>query len=98
MQLILKKNQIKTWPKKKKFLFNPSKAKVTIISIQMSHYYHLNNTNKVKITCNNRSIEKTVQGYKLLRLIIAEKFGVNCHANKVLEDGYPILKTLKHLK
>lgn len=64
----------------------------------MSHYYHLNNTNKVKITCNNRSIEKTVQGYKLLRLIIAEKFGVNCHANKVLEDGYPILKTLKHLK
>ena len=61
----IESNKIKTWSKDTNLVFNSSKTKTMIISSQMSHYHHLNITDKVKMTCNNKSIERLFQSQRL---------------------------------
>ena len=59
---------------------------------QTSYHHRLNNTDKVKITCNDKRVER-VKEYKLLGMII-DNFELNSHGNQVLKDGYSTLKLL----
>ena len=68
-----------------------------IISRSQTYHHHLNYTDKVKITCSDKSVER-VKEYKLLGLIINKKIKLNSHDNKDLKDGYATLTTLTFLK
>ena len=97
MQIIKKNNnKVETLLKDTNLGFNPSKKRVIIIlSRQMSGYHHANNTYKVKIIYNDKSIE-SVKGYQLLGLIVDKNFELNSQVNKFLRDGYSTLRILKN--
>ena len=61
----------------------------------MSGYHHANNTYKVKIIYNDKSIER-VKGYQLLGLIVDKNFELNSQVKKFLRDGYSTLRILKN--
>ena len=63
----------------------------------MAQYHQLDNSNKVNIKCNNKSVER-VKEYKILGIILDEHFELHSHANKILKDGYSTLRILKLLK
>ena len=63
----------------------------------MTQYHQLDSFNKVNIKCNNKITER-VKECKLLGIILDEHFELHFHVNKILEDGYSTLRTLRLLK
>ena len=50
---------VEVWSKDTNLDFDPNKAKVIVISSQqMAQYHQLDSSNKVKIKCNNKNIER----------------------------------------
>ena len=63
----------------------------------MVQYQQLDISNKVNIKCSNKNI-KRVKEYKLLGIILDERFKLHFNVNKILKDGYSTLRTLKLFK
>ena len=64
---------------------------------KMSQHHQLYNSDILKISCNNQTIER-VQQYKLLGVAIDEHFELYTHVRNILKNGYSTLKILKKLK
>ena len=90
-------NAVEVWLKNMNLVFNPNKTKIMVISRHMVQYHQLDSSNKVNIKCNVKNMER-VKEYKLVGIPLDEHFELHSHVNKILNDGYSALRTLKPLK
>ena len=91
-------NAVEVWSKDTNLVFDPNKTKVMAISSrQMAQYHQLDSSNKVNVKCNNKNIER-IKEYKLLGIILDERFQLHSHVNKILKGCYSTLQILKLLK
>ena len=91
-------NAVEVWLKDTNLVFDPNKTKVMAISSrQMAQYHQLDSSNKVNVKCNNKNIER-IKEYKLLGIILDERFQLHSHVNKILKGCYSTLQMLQLLK
>jgi len=88
---------ISKWSNETNLIFNTNKTKyMTICSSQLSRHHQIKER-KFMINCNGTTLDR-VDKYKLLGMMIDDKFTFNEHIKKVLKECYSTLQILKKLK